>query len=43
MQAVDRLEHAADASVAEPSKWKQEDKAYVHALLDDKETSRTHE
>jgi len=43
MQAVDRLEHAVDASATEPSTWKQEDKASVQPLLYDKETSRTHE
>jgi len=37
------LEHAINASTTEPSTWKQQDKAYVPALLDDKETSRNHE
>jgi len=43
MQAVDRLEPAADASTIEPSTCKREDKACVHAQPYDKETSRNRE
>jgi hypothetical protein len=39
IQAVGHLERETDASTAEPSTWKQEDKASVHARLHDKETS----
>jgi len=37
------LERGADASAAEPSTWKQEDKASCQPQPHDKETTRTHE
>jgi len=43
MQAVDRLEHAADASATEPSTCKQEGKASCQDPQRDKETSRNRE
>jgi len=43
MQAVDRLEHAKDASAPEPSTCKQQDKASYQPLLHDKEMPRNQE
>jgi len=43
MQAVDRLEHAINASAIEPSTCKREDKASCQAQSYDKETSTNRE